>query len=184
MLAVQASSPLISGFTLSPELSGEEIIELANRITNVYPGSRIALLVEGNVEAMVTADNLLDIIPTELREDHRLFGLLDATDRTFPIHIDSTGRSHIFNASELCLLDHLPELAASGVNMILIDARYRGSEYARGMVTLYREALGEDDWIWGRSGAADVPGRLKPRIREMARGGITAGHYDKGCIKV
>jgi putative protease len=181
-LAVQAYSPLFSGFTLSPELSGKEITELVNRAANVCPGSRIAVLVEGNLEAMVTADSLLDMIPAELREDQQRFGLLDGTDRTFPIHIDSAGRSHIFNAAELCLLDHLPELAASGVNMILIDARYRGPEYARDMVALYREALGADDWISGRSRAEDVPGQLKPRIKEMARGGITTGHYSMGCV--
>ena len=181
-LSVQAYSPLFSGFTLSPELSGEEITELVNRAANMCPGSRIAVLVEGNLEAMVTADSLLDMIPEELREDQQRFGLLDATGRTFPIHMDNAGRSHIFNAAELCLLDHLPKLAAAGVNMILIDARYRGPEYARDMVALYRKALGAADWIRGRSRAEDVPGQLKPRIKEMARGGITTGHYSMGCI--
>ncbi len=151
------------------------------RAANVCPGTDIAVLVEGNLEAMVTADNLLDLIPAEMRDAHQRFGLLDATGRIFPVHADSTGRSHIFNAAELCLLDYLPAFAASGVDMVLIDARFRGPAYTRGMVALYREALDAQDWMAGREGADDLAGRLKSRIRDMAEGGITAGHYTRGC---
>ena len=180
-LTVRAYSPLFSGLTLSPELSGEETAELVKRAANVCPGTDIAVLVEGNLEAMVTADNLLDLIPAEMRDAHQRLGLLDATGRIFPVHADSTCRSHIFNAAELCLLDYLPAFAASGLDMVLIDARFRGPAYTRGMVALYREALDARDWIAGREGTEDLAGRLKSRIRDMAEGGITAGHYARGC---
>jgi hypothetical protein len=48
---------------------------------------------------------------------------------------------------------------------------------------VYREALDGTAWITGRPGAPDpVPG-LKERIREMARGGITAGHFVRGLAE-
>jgi putative protease len=180
-LAVRAYSPLFSGFVLSPELSGEETTELVKRAANVCPDAAFAVLVEGNLEAMVTADRLLDLIPVEMRDAHQRFGLLDATGRIFPVHEDSNGKSHIFNAAELCLLDYLPAFAASGVDMVLIDARFRGPVYTGEMVALYREALDARDWMASREGAGDLPGRLKSRIRDMAEGGITSGHYTRGC---
>jgi putative protease len=180
-LAVRFYSPLFSGFILSPELSGNETAELVNRAAHVNPDADIAVLVEGTLEAAVTADRLLDLIPAEIQDANQRFGLLDATSRIFPVHADSSGRCHIFNAAELCLLDFLPAFAASGVDMVLIDARHRGPEYTKGMVALYREALDAKNWMAGRDDGEDISGQLKSRIRDMAEGGITTGHYTRGC---
>lgn len=182
-LSIRASRDLFSGVTLSPELSSRDSAELLQRAAGSCPGMKAGVLVQGNLEAMVTADNLLDLVPDSDRRGNRRFGLKDVTGRVFPVSVDCSGKSHIANASELCLIDYLPDLAASGVNTIIIDARNRGSAYAGEMTAVYREALGETAWITGRPGAPDpVPG-FKERIREMARGGITAGHFVRGLAE-
>ena len=182
-LAIRAYRDLFSGVTLSPELSSRDSAELLRRAAGSCPGTKTGVLVQGNLEAMVTADNLLDLVPDGDRRGNRRFGLLDATGRIFPVHVDCSGKSHIANASELCLIDYLPDLAASGVDVLIIDARNRGPAYAREMTAVYREALDGTAWITGRPGTPDpVPG-LKERIREMARGGITAGHFVRGLAE-
>lgn len=182
-LAVRAYRDLFSKVILSPELSSRDIAELQKRKAASCPGMETGVFVQGNLEAMVTADNLLDLVSPGDRTGNHRFGLEDATGRLFPVHVDCFGRSHIANASELCLIDYLPDLAASGVGFIIIDARTRGSAYAGDMTAIYREALAETAWITGEPGFPDpVPG-LKERIRGMARGGITAGHHLRGLAE-
>ncbi|NYT07550.1 MAG: peptidase U32 [Methanomicrobiales archaeon] len=179
--AVRAYRDLFSGITLSPELSLGDIAELLQRKAASCPGMETGVLVQGNLEAMVTADNLFDLVPGgDMYAQHR-FGLEDATGRIFPVHVDCSGRSHIANANELCLVDFLPDLAASGVDIVIIDARTRGSVYTRDMTALYREALEDTAWMSGESGTP--PPGLKERIRRMARGGITTGHGIRGLAE-
>ena len=182
-LAIRASRDLFSGVTLSPELSSRDSAELLRLAACSCPGMKTGVLVQGNLEAMVTADNLLDLVPERDFRGNRRYGLLDATGRIFPVRGDCSGKSHIANASELCLIDYLPDLAARGVDFLIIDARDRGPAYAREMTTVYREALGEAAWLAGKPGALDPVPRLKERIREMARGGITAGHFVRGLAE-
>ncbi|MGB4235654.1 MAG: U32 family peptidase [Methanoregulaceae archaeon] len=179
-LSIRAYSDLVSGITLSPELSSRDIAELVQRKKHSCPEMEIAILVQGNLEVMVTADNLLNHPSIGGQIAHCRFAIEDETGRAFPVHVDTCGRTHIANASELCLIDYLPDLASLGIDTVIIDARARGPVYSGGMTAVYREAVGNIDWLSGRSGASTpIPG-LKKRIREMARGGITAGHFIRG----
>ncbi|HPH35062.1 MAG TPA: U32 family peptidase, partial [Methanoregulaceae archaeon] len=104
----------------------------------------------------------------------------DTTGRIFPVHHDPWGRTHILNAAELCLIDYLPDLARAGVDSWIIDARWRGPSYAAGMVSVYRDAVENMPWMAGDLTSAEHIQALKTRIRAMAQGGITAGHYLRG----
>jgi putative protease len=108
------------------------------------------------------------------------FGLADTTGRIFPVHPDPWGRTHILNAAELCLLDYLPRLARAGVDAVVIDARWRGPRYTAAMVSLYREAMNHPGWITGNERMPVQVAALKERVRSMAQGGITAGHFIRG----
>ncbi len=179
--AIRALSPPFSAFTLSPELSGTDIAELATSVPET--GIGISVIVQGNVEAMVTADTLSDLVPGDLKEQDRRYGLLDQTGRMFPFRTDVRGRAQIFNADELCLLDYLPELARVGVDRFLIDARWRGPAYAGEMTSRYREVLSVGEWMQGGPDTSRTVPRIKGEIREMARGGITAGPYIRGLAE-
>jgi putative protease len=182
-LSIRAYSDLVSGVTLSPELSSRDIAELIQRKECSCPRMEAGILVQGNLEVMVTADNLLSPALAGRQDADCRFGIEDATGRVFPVHVDSSGKTHIANASELCLIDYLPDLATFGIDTIIIDSRTRGPAYAGGMAAVYREALGMVDWLSGRSGASTPAPALKKRIREMARGGITSGHFIRGLAR-
>jgi putative protease len=175
--AFRALLPDCSGLTLSPELSGEDISGLCNRIDEK---GMVSVIVQGNIPAMITADSLLDLVERHRSPGQVSFGLSDSTGRIFPVHPDRWGRSHILNAAELCLIDYLPALARAGVDTFIIDARWRGPSYASRMISVYREAMNDHGWMDGRRQDPGQVSSLKGRIRAMAQGGITAGNYLRG----
>lgn len=57
-----------------------------------------------------------------------------------PVLEDNRG-TYIFNSKDLCLLSHLPELAASGLNSFKIEGRMKSVHYVATVVKVYREAI-------------------------------------------
>jgi putative protease len=130
----------------------------------------LEVLVQGNIEAMVTEDRLAATV-----SDGRFLGLRDRRNRVFPLRCDSESRTYIANAVETCLIDHLPRIVGMGIDAVAIDARGRGARYAGDMARLYLtgiEAVGRGD-----QGMLDV---LKNEVKERALGGITGGHFVRG----
>lgn len=159
--------------TISPELSHGDIRELVKRIP-ADSGTCIEMLVQGNLVAMVTEDRLLPLMVPK-RKPEQVFGLRDGTGRIFPINGDSECRTHIRNAVELCLADHLPEILKCGIRSVAIDARNRPAEYIEGTVTAYRRAF-----LIVKENPPDSAGSLagvKEEIRGLSWGGITSGHF-------
>jgi len=58
----------------------------------------------------------------------------------FPVAEDERG-SYIFNAKDLCLIEHLPEVIATGVDALKIEGRMKGIHYVAGVTRVYRSAL-------------------------------------------
>lgn len=61
-------------------------------------------------------------------------------DEYFPVEEDERG-TYIFNSKDLCLLEGLPELVASGVNSLKIEGRMKSIFYVGGVTRIYRAAL-------------------------------------------
>ena len=57
-----------------------------------------------------------------------------------PIEEDHRG-SYIFNSKDLCLIEHIPEMVASGVASLKIEGRMKGIHYLASTVKVYREAI-------------------------------------------
>ena len=57
-----------------------------------------------------------------------------------PIAEDDRG-SYIFNSKDLCMIEHIPEMNASGINSFKIEGRMRGINYLASTVKVYREAI-------------------------------------------
>ena len=57
-----------------------------------------------------------------------------------PVVEDERG-TYIFNSKDLCLLSHLPKLAASGLNSFKIEGRMKSIHYVATVVKVYREAI-------------------------------------------
>jgi putative protease len=161
-------APLFLRCTASPELPAADLARLADSAGEGAP--LLEVLVQGNIEAMVTEDRLAATV-----SDGRFLGLRDRRNRVFPLRCDSESRTYIANAVETCLIDHLPRIIGMGIDAVAIDARGRGARYAGDMARLYLtgiEAVGRGD-----QGMLDV---LKNEVKERALGGITGGHFVRG----
>jgi putative protease len=173
-LTIQALAPPLQRLTLSPELSRDQLactIAAAREQGNV---PELELMVQGNLEVMVTEDCLLNLV--KRKPDPGDFWGLQDFKRIFPLRQDE-GKTHIFNSTETCLLDLMPELFRIGLDGIAVDARGRTRKYAREMTEIYLGAI-----ELTKAGGASQEGllSLKEQIRPMALGGITYGHFIKG----
>jgi putative protease len=180
-LAVQELGPAFFLLTISPELSGPGIRELIGLVRAGPHPTRLELIVQGSTEAMISEDCLIQPLCRCNEDEHRnmisrrFLGLRDDTGRIFPARIDGSCRTHIKNSAETCLLDHIPYLLQSGLDSVAIDARGRTAAYASEMVQIYRDAISQAPRDRGDTGGYLIS--LKKRIKSIAMGGITAGHF-------
>lgn len=97
---------------------------------------------------------------------------------------DEAGRSgYLLSPRDLCLLDHLPELTAAGVDSLKIEGRMKSPAYVAVVTSIYRKYL--DRCLSPQSGA---PFRIEAEDRLALaqifnRGGFTDGylHGDPGA---
>lgn len=91
----------------------------------------------------------------------------------FPVLEDEKG-TYFFNSKDLCLLPHLPDLAAAGLDSFKIEGRMKSIHYVATVVSVYRQAL--DAYF------AD-PGAYRPRqewwdeLRKISHRPYTTGFY-------
>ena len=168
--------------TLSPELSRDEIRVLIEAARSRGLATRFALIVQGNSEAMISEDCILQpwlrCRGKEYPGTSVFSGIMDATGHIFPVRIDGECRSHIYNAAEICLIDHLPSLMEIGVSDVVIDARGRTRTYAMEMTRMYRQAITlAKDGVRHDDPRIDA---LKDAVRRRSLGGITSGHFIRG----
>ena len=66
--------------------------------------------------------------------------------------LECDGRwSHLMSADDLCMVEHLDELAAAGVDSIKVEGRAKGAYYAAAVTNAYRHVLdGDDPAAWRR----------------------------------
>ena len=165
--------------TLSCELSGKEILattKLAEATGNKTP---IAIICQGLLEAMITADHLTGLAETEM-SDNSIFGIRDQKGETFPIFTDPSNRTHIFNSAETSLIDKIPEMRKAGVQILIIDGRMRGPEYMNTMVTIWKKAalIAETEW------SPAIINNLKDEIKNLAWGSLTAATWKRGLTSL
>lgn len=176
--AALAFHPPLSGITLSPELSSDQIKTLVALSDRTMPGIRYEVICQGNLEVMVSEDRLLSVLaPQHTVTRSNQFGIQDETGHIFPLYEDPMGRTHVLNAVETSLIDRIPFLAEAGISCLVIDARRRGPRYAHDMTALYRDGIGA---LLKERDNTDTWTRFKSRARKMARGGITHGHFERG----
>lgn len=181
---VRQLAPMFYRLTLSPELSFHQIADLASLVREHGGMPALELIVQGNIEAIVSESCLIEpfvhCMPREGGNETlpRSVGMMDSTGRMFPVLVDGSCRTHILNAVETCLIDHLPALFSCGIGSVAIDARGRTGAYAAEMVDAYRQAIAAS--LAGGRDIRDRLNTLKKRVKRCSIGGITAGHFVKG----
>ena len=175
-LTVQALAPPLEQLTLSPELSARQLADTVAAVRLIPDAPQIELMVQGNLEVMVTEDCMP--LPGKGEYDAKEFWGLQDMRRIFPLRLDDDHRTHIFNSAETCLLDQMPEIFAIDLDGVAVDARGRTVEYAREMTKIYKKAI-DLTQRGGETLRQDLES-LKESIRPLALGGITHGHFQKG----
>ena len=168
---------------LSPELTGDDIAGLFKEVQEDPAGPQLAVFVQGSLETMVTEDCLHSLLTSCRKKTgscarNRWIGIQDETGHILPVRTDGACRSHILNAAETCLIDDIPSLAAAGAGSFVIDCRGRPGAYVQEMVRIYRDVLMPD--APGKKKGPRSKRSPKDRIRDIALGGITSGHYSRG----
>ena len=65
----------------------------------------------------------------------------------FPVYEDEKG-TYIMNSRDMCMIDHLPDLIAAGVDSVKIEGRAKSAYYAAIVTGAYRHCI--DDVLAGR----------------------------------
>jgi putative protease len=184
-LAAGAYRDLCSSLTLSPELDRTHLSALVHRVRAGGSQPALEYMVQGPAELMVTEDALTR---SAMGRDgdprawcgEAWWGIKDERGYIFPVRTDCEGRTHIFNAVETCLVDHVPALLDIGFDTLALDARGRTYAYVRDVASCYAEAI--DAALKNGDMAAGRLSALKKRIKERAMGGITTGHFTRGPL--
>lgn len=58
----------------------------------------------------------------------------------YPVYEDENG-TYILNSRDLCLIEHLPEIVACGIDSLKIEGRMKGLHYTATVTRVYRQAL-------------------------------------------
>lgn len=91
----------------------------------------------------------------------------------FPIEEDDRG-TYILNSRDLCMLDHIPELANSGITSFKIEGRMKSSFYVATIVGAYRKAL--DAYIRNPKEYTFDPAWMK-ELKKVSHREFTTGFY-------
>ncbi len=68
--------------------------------------------------------------------------LVEPTRPNQPITVDEVeGETHLLNAYDLCMIEHLPELCRAGIDSFKIEGRAKAAFYVAGITNAYRQAL-------------------------------------------
>ena len=182
MKSVQTVSKIFDTLTPSSELSRDDLKALIsnsslNGIKNLFE-----IVVQGNVDSLISNDYLPLVLPNKMNITFdKFWGIKDPMKQVFPIKLDSSGKTHVLNSVELCLIDHLPELFEMGIEGIVLDLRNKTFAYSKEMSTIYGIGL---DYIENENYSIKRINGLKNKIKNISTGGITTGNYLKGVKDV
>ena len=88
---------------------------------------------------------------------------------SFPIEQDERG-TYILNSKDLCMIDHLGELADAGVTSFKIEGRMKTAYYTAAVTNAYRRAIDRLEAGWSRS-------RPWEELAKAANREFTTGFY-------
>lgn len=167
--------------TVSPELSREDLKNLVvgSRVKGIE--NPIDMVVQGNLDALISRDCLMEVASENLPKDKDFWGIEDEKNHIFPVKIDLNGNTHILNSVELCLIDHVKELVDIGVSGLVMDMRTKGYKYSKEMSLVYSAHLNH---VLSKNDSKKMLKQYKSQIKAISTGGITTGNYLKGVKDV
>jgi putative protease len=169
-------------FTVSPELSGDEIRNLISKLHQREINVALELIVQGNLESLISKDCLPCLIEDEFfkREmsDKVFLGIKDVKGHVFPLRLDNGCRTHILNSVELSLIDYMPQIIKMGIDTVLIDLEGRTGRYAEILCSVYKNVIEMD--LSAQNG--NNLKKMKGKVKKISIGGITTGNFLRGTV--
>lgn len=91
----------------------------------------------------------------------------------YPVGEDTRG-TYVFNSRDLCMIDHIPEMVAAGINSFKIEGRMKGINYLASTVKAYREAL---DSYYQNPDSYEVKTQWRKELAKVATRQYCTGFY-------
>ena len=95
-------------------------------------------------------------------------------DLLMPVEEDERG-TYVFGSKDLCMVEHIPELASAGVDSLKIEGRIKGEYYLAASTKVYREAVDLYDKA-GEEGFAVDP-RWKTLLDKVVHRDYSTGFF-------
>ena len=106
--------------------------------------------------------------------------LEDRQGYRFPLQLDEHCRMTLYNARELCLIEHLGDIIQDGYSSLRRDLRTHEAKAVREITGIYGHALRDLlAGAWNGNAARQAWGRLD----RLSIRGMTRGHYLRGVIE-
>lgn len=179
-----------SGFKsliLSSELSHKEIKELVSKyqfIKNINNENNqeeidLNIIIQGNLEVMTSKDDFSNLNDGKdfIINDSSDYAILEDKKRKkfkYKVVFDYNKHSHFINKDCLCLIDEVELIKDSGVNSVIIDCRFSSPQYSSTIISLYSQALKEDNTY-------DL-NLLKEQIENISLSRLNKGNFINGRI--
>ncbi|AFV11559.1 peptidase U32 [Thermacetogenium phaeum DSM 12270] len=170
----------VSRATLSPELNREQLMRLT------YRGSEVLELpVHGAIPLMISEHCVTGAVTGEggrcmrICSQNRCY-LKDRCGYLFPVVQDERCRMTIYNARELCLIEHLAEIIEEGYDHLRLELRYSQAREVKEITSIYRSAVDAVvSGCWSRERARHAWEKLSV----ISPLGLTRGHYLRGVLR-
>lgn len=91
----------------------------------------------------------------------------------YPVYENERG-TFIFNSKDLCMIEYIPELVASGINSLKLEGRVKTEYYVATVVKTYREAI---DTYFENPGAYKTDPRWLSELSKVSNRHYTTGFY-------
>lgn len=168
----------VKRLTLSPELNREQLNNFNCK------AEHLELLIHGAIPLMISEHCVLGALSTEKKSCtklclNELYFLKDRRGYLFPLLQDEHCRMSLYNARELCLIEHIGNIMEKGYGAIRLELRYHDASMVRKITEIYRRAYDLfKNGLWNKEKAEEAWNTLF----ELSPLGLTRGHYLRGVI--
>lgn len=166
---------------LSSELSHAEIKELVSKYQFIKGNEDVDLniIIQGNLEVMSSKDDFSNLNDGKdfIVKDSSDYAILEDQKRKkfkYKVVFDYNMHSHFINKDCLCLIDEVELIKDTGVNSCIIDCRFSSPQYSSTIVSLYSQALKEDNTY-------DL-NLLKEQIKNITLSRLNKGNFINGRL--
>ena len=104
------------------------------------------------------------------------YALMEKTreGRYFPVNEEEDG-TYILNSEDMCMIEHIPELTAAGIDSFKIEGRAKSAYYTAVITNAYRAAI--DAYMCSEPGSFVLPRWILDEVRKVSYRDYCTGFY-------